>query len=139
MFESCNRITLLCESDFKTLNESSCELDPQGTLLRERQVKLEHAIILEDHLYPVYLVRVGAVVSLKDLGTGSISRFRIANSIGKSNGSDQALSDISVTSALGATLLGMRVGEDIKWTLPLGHRRYLRICRLTAHESSKIN
>lgn len=94
---------------------------------------------MEDHLYPVYLIRVGAVVSLKDLGTGSISRFRITNGIGRNKGSDLASSDIPVTSALGTALLGMRVGEDLKWTLPLGHVRYLRISSLTAPESSKIN
>ena len=138
MFESCNRITLICESDFKTLNESSSEFNPQDNLPNERQEKLEHAIILDDHLYPVYLVRTGTVVSLKDLGTGSISRFRITSGIDKSNGSDQ-VSDISASSALGATLLGMRVGEDLKWTLPLGHIRYLRICRLTEPESSIVN
>lgn len=137
MFESSHHITLLCESDFKILNALDWKIDPRDRLFRERQAKLKHAIVLEDHLYPVYLVRTGAVVSLKDLGTGSISRFRLTGGSVVPNDFANASSDIPATSALGATLLGMQVGEDIMWTLPLGHIRYLRICRLTAPENFK--
>lgn len=128
MFESSSRITLLCKSDYTKLTN----LRPGNKDVRrgEAYPKLDTAKVIEDHLFPNDIARIGTVVSLKDLGTGSITRLLLSDRAEKHRNTEEKVQMVSVASSLGVALLGTRIGEHIKWTLPNGHTRYLRVFEL---------
>jgi len=134
MFESCNRITLLCRSDYKKLTKLGPASDAKSIRYGEGHPKLDTATVVEDHLFPDGITRIGTVVSLKDLGTGSITRLMLSDS-GDKHRETAELRIVSVTSSLGIALLGARIGEHIKWTLPNGHTRYLRVSELATQSA----
>lgn len=130
MFESSNRITLLCKSDYEKLTKLNVESHGKG------HPKLPTAVVVDDNMLPEDMARIGAKVSLKDLGTGSIAKFLLCTNTGKHRENETGVRALSVTSSLGAALLGTRMGEHIKWTLPNGHTRYLRISELAMHSAT---
>lgn len=130
MFESSNRITLLCKSDYEKLTNLNDKHHGKG------HAKLSTAVVVDDHMFPEDMARIGAKVSLKDLGTGSIAKFLLCANTGKHRENETGLRAVSVTSPLGVALLGTRMGEHIKWTLPNGHTRYLRIAELAMHSAA---
>lgn len=99
-------------------------------------LRIPPAVVVDDHMFPEDMVRIGTKVSLKDLGTGSVARFLLCINTGKHRENDGEMRAVSVTSPLGVALLGTRTGEHIKWTLPNGHTRYLRISELARHATA---
>jgi transcription elongation GreA/GreB family factor len=87
--------------------------------------------VVDDHMLPNDMAKIGSLISLKDLGTGSVARFILSDKCNHQQSDRSELRLVSVTSSLGIALLGARVGEQIKWTLPNGHTRYLRISELS--------
>lgn len=132
MFESSNRITLLCKSDYAKLTQINAQPTDHAARYGKGHPKLDTALVVDDHQFPDDIARIGSLVSLKDLGTGSIARFVLSEKGGDSHDDDEKIRPLSITSALGVALLGSRMGEHIKWTLPNGHTRYLRISELTS-------
>lgn len=131
MFESSNRITLLCKSDYAKLTQINARLANQEARYGKGHPKLDTALVVDDHQFPDDIARIGSLVSLKDLGTGSIARFVLSEKVDDAAlDDDKKIRPLSITSALGVALLGSRMGEHIKWTLPNGHTRYLRISEL---------
>lgn len=126
MFESSNRVILLCKSDYEKLTK----LVDKGH--GKSHPKLSTAVVVDDHMLPEDMARIGAKVSLKDLGTGSVAKFLLCANTGKRRESDDGVRPVSIASSLGIALLGTRMGEHIKWTLPNGHTRYLRISEVAA-------
>jgi regulator of nucleoside diphosphate kinase len=132
MFESSNRITLLCKTDYARLTNSIAQLSDNQKRQSKGHPKLDTALVVDDHMLPDDMARIGSVVCLKDLGTGSIARFVLSENEAANVESDDKIRTLSVTSSLGIALLGARLGEHIKWTLPNGHTRYLRISELSS-------
>ncbi len=132
MFESSNRITLLCKTDYARLTNSIAQLSDKEKRQSKGHPKLDKALVVDDHMLPDDMARIGSVVSLKDLGTGSVARFLLSETEATSADGDEKIRTLSVTSALGIALLGTRMGEHIKWTLPNGHTRYLRVSELSS-------
>jgi Transcription elongation factor len=132
MFESSNRITLLCKTDYARLTNSIAQVSDKEKRQSKGHPKLDTALVVDDHMLPDDMARIGSIVSLKDLGTGSIARFLLSEMEATPAESDEKIRTVSVTSSLGIALLGARMGEHIKWTLPNGHTRYLRISELSA-------
>jgi regulator of nucleoside diphosphate kinase len=133
MFESSNTITLLCKSDYERLTKLSGKLNERETHYGKGHPKLAAAVVVDDHMFPDDRVRIGIRISLKDLGTGSVAKFLLCDNTDKHRDSEDGLRAVSVTSPLGAALLGTGLGEHIKWTLPNGHTRYLRVFELAEH------
>lgn len=131
MFESSNRITLLCKSDYAKLTKLKTKAAGKEMRYGKGHPKLDAAVVVDDHMFPDDMARIGTQVSLKDLGTGSIAKFLLSDSAEKDQEDDEGLRVVSVTSSLGIALLGTRMGEHIKWTLPNGHTRYLRLSELS--------
>lgn len=132
MFESSNRITLLCKTDYARLTTLHAQLNSKEMNYGKGHPKLATALVVDDHLLPEDMARLGSIVSLKDLGTGSVARFLLCEKAERGHNEEEKVRVLSVTSPLGIALLGTRVGEHIKWTLPNGHTRYLRISELAA-------
>ncbi|MBC6904550.1 hypothetical protein DWB84_03605 [Saccharophagus sp. K07] len=131
MFESSTRITLLCKTDYKKLTRVRSQLNGNAQGYGKAYPKLDTAKVIDDHLFPDDIARIGAIVSLKDMGTGSVTRLLLSDNPKKQPTGDDKLQVVSVTSSLGIALLGSRIGDHIKWTLPNGHVRYLRVFELT--------
>lgn len=132
MFESSNRITLLCKSDFAKLTKLKSQIKCKSTRYGKGHPKLDTAVVVDDQAFPPNMARIGTRVSLKDLGTGSIAKFILSEKAGKQQNNESGVREVAITSSLGIALLGTRMGEHIKWTLPNGHTRYLRISELAA-------
>lgn len=131
MFESNNRVTLLCRSDFEIVNQLNAKLFSKKKSFDKVLTKFRSAKVVEDHLCPEDIVRVGARITLKDLGTATIVRMVLTDGKDRQDSNGDEIAKVSVRSSLGIAVLGMRKGDDIKWTLPNGHVRYLRIAELT--------
>ena len=131
MFESNNRVTLLCRSDFEIVNQLSAKLFSKKKTFDNLLTKFRAAKVVEDHLCPEDLVRVGTGITLKDLGTATVVKMVLTDGKARQDSNDDEIAKVSVRSSLGIAVLGMRKGDDIKWTLPNGHVRYLRIAELT--------
>jgi regulator of nucleoside diphosphate kinase len=136
MFESSNRITLLCKSDYARLSKLKAQADRKEAGYGKGHPKLDTALVVDDHMLPDDMARIGSVVSLKDLGTGSIARFVLREHSATPQEEDEKVRPLAITSALGIALIGTRRGEHIKWTLPNGHTRYLRVSELTSQPTA---
>lgn len=134
MFESNSRAILLCKSDYKFLCGLNDKSQSRQTTPQDGFNKLRSATVVEDKLYPRDVVRIGSTVGLKDLGSGSVAKFVLTDSTTKSAASGAVT--VPVGSSLGLAMLGMRRGEEIKWTLPTGHTRYLRISEVSVVPST---
>lgn len=128
MFESSSRVALVRRSDYALLIALDCKAGHESG--EKNMGKIANMKILDDHLFPADAVRIGAVISLKDLGTGSVAKLLLTKSVDRHKRTYEKCMAVSVGSRLGVALLGMRLGDDIKWTLPSGHIRYLRIADL---------
>lgn len=129
MFEASSQLTLLRRSDYATLNLAVNNLSPQYE--QQKNAKLKNAKVLEDNLFPDNVVRIGTTITLKDLGSGSKTCLMLVNSSEKRPDQNQRPIRVPVTSMLGVVLLGMRLGDHVRWTLPNGHYRSLRISNLS--------
>lgn len=113
MFEPVDRVTILCKSDYKILSKLgykrySKEDQSDGEFAKLRAVK-----ILDDHLCPRNLVKIGTIIGLKDLDTGTMATLVLTDGADRSTGTTR-FTAVSVQSSLGMAFLGMRKGENIK-------------------------
>lgn len=123
MFRPIDRATVLCRSDYDYIKNHSSK-----SSLNERwRTKLVNSTVVSDDLYSNNLVRIGSIVDLKDLGTGSITTFVLTINPIDPKLSTSSRHPVSIYSSLGFTLLGMRLGGEINWILPMSGIRPLRV------------
>lgn len=123
MFQPIGRATVLCRSDYDHIKKHL----PRTTVNERWRTKLAHSTIVSDDLYSYHLIRIGSFVELKDLGTGSITTLVLTAKPSDPKLITSSRHPVSIYSPLGFTLIGMRLGDEINWTLPLGETRPLKI------------
>ena len=95
--------------------------------LRSEDQALEHALdeatVVPSRTIPRDVVTMRSRVLLKDLRTSH--RYRLTLSY--PDEAEPAAGLVSVASPVGASLLGLRVGADARWTLPGGEQGAARL------------
>jgi regulator of nucleoside diphosphate kinase len=89
--------------------------------------ELEHAVVVESTQIPPDVVTMNSRVRFEDLDTGE--RVEIMLAYPKDADVDQG--KVSVLAPVGSALLGLSVGQAIRWPLPGGTSRHLRVVSVT--------
>jgi len=111
------------------------DLDRIESLIRRSDVReaellsdeLYDATVLPDHLVPADVVVMNSQVTFIDLDTDATSRVRLVYPADSGSTKDC----VSILAPVGAALIGLRVGEEIEWPLPMGGRRRLKVLALS--------
>jgi len=121
--------TARAHGDISENAEYDAAKDAQGMnekKIAELQEKLSGARIIDDENMPKDQVLIGATVSLKDMETGEDLTYMLVSELE----SDYAQAKISITSPVGAALMGHKVGEVIDIKVPAGTLKY-KIVKIT--------
>lgn len=101
--------------------------DQQPRLADALEDEIENAEIVEPHNMPSNVVTMNSEAVVRDLATDVVERIRVvfpgASAPGKGS--------ISVLAPLGLALLGTRTGDEVKWDVPGGSHRRLRVESVT--------
>ena len=103
-----------------TRNLAGATRPSDGDLLEEA---LDTATLVESTTIPGDVVTMHSTVVLRDLETSR--RYRLT--LCYPDEAEPAAGRVSVLAPIGASLLGLRVGADAKWTLPGGGRAAARL------------
>ncbi len=88
--------------------------------IRDLQARLAGAQVIDENSVPKDMVFVGAVVRLRDEGSGSEVTYRIVATLSEEEGAHRELTG---SSPMGEALMKARVGDTVKVHLPRGERR----------------
>lgn len=108
--------------------------DKTNSSLRKLQAELDRAFILDPADVPLNAVTLNSTVEFEDLGTGEVEEYTITFP----EKADIDRKKISILAPIGTALIGCRVGDIVKWSMPGGIRQ-LRVCRVTQPEGSKAS
>ncbi|HJQ83121.1 MAG TPA: nucleoside diphosphate kinase regulator [Candidatus Binatia bacterium] len=93
----------------------------------ELEEELGHAKVVESAQIPPDVVTMNSRVRFEDLDTGD--QLEVTLAYPKDADVDQG--KISVLAPVGSALLGLSVGQSIRWPLPGGKSRHLRVVSVT--------
>ncbi len=92
--------------------------------IRELEVRLASVQVIEHGDMPKDMVFLGAIVRIKDEGTGKVETYKIVSSLSDGDTDDDAAHrEVTSTSPIGESLMKTRVGETVRVNLPRGERR----------------
>lgn len=94
--------------------------------LRELQAELDRAQILSSDEVPGDVVTMDSTIVLRDLDTYETETYTLVYPERANIEEDR----LSVLAPVGTAVLGYRVGDEVRWRVPEGHRR-LRIEQVT--------
>lgn len=106
------------------LLESCSERDRDAA--DELEVELTRATSIEASSVPPDVVTMNSRIEYEDVASGSLREVSLVYP----RDADSATGRISILSAIGTALLGLRVGQSIRWRLPNGQERELRVRRV---------
>jgi len=93
--------------------------------VRELELELERALVLEESQVPPDVITMRTQVQVLDLTSGERREFSLVSP----SAADVTARRISVLAPLGTALLGYREGDEVEWMMPGGPRR-LRVERV---------
>ncbi len=91
--------------------------------IRELEVRIATVQVIQQDEMPKDMVFLGALVRIKDEGTGKVEVYKIVSSLAESDESDTSHREVTSTSPIGESLMKTRVGETVRVNLPRGERR----------------
>ncbi len=94
---------------------------------RALRAELHNAQVVEPSEIPPDVVTMNSDVQFEDVDTGDRLQARLVYPAE----ADVERGRISVLAPVGAALLGLAVGGDIRWPLPAGGARHLRVVAVT--------
>lgn len=115
-------------TDHEKLTRILARLPPRLQVLTSGlEEELDRAEIVPDASMPKDVVTMLSDVVYEDLDTGKVARIRLAYP----SDADLENGRLSVLAPVGSALLGLKVGQTIRWPLPNGRTGRLRVSRLT--------
>ncbi|MDP9150838.1 MAG: transcription elongation factor GreA [Myxococcota bacterium] len=109
--------------DLKENAEYHAARDKQSFIegrIKELDDKLSRAEVIDPSKLAGDRVAFGAIIKLANVDTGEEATYRILGA----DEADLAKGSISVTSPLARSLIGKRVGDEVKMRMPGGERTY---------------
>jgi len=110
-----DRHIIVSELDFARLTRLLEQHDPATEALES---ELERAVIVRPSAVPDNVVTMNSEVEYEDTETGTRRVVRVVYP----RDADASRGWISVLAPVGSALLGLRVGQSIRWPLPSGPR-----------------
>jgi len=106
-------------------------LRPSAALQRE----LDRAVVVPSEAVPADVVTMNSTVSFSD----EASEVRRVATIVFPSDADASAGRVSVLSPIGTALLGLSVGQAIRWDFPDGSRRRLRVDELIHQPERRLS
>jgi regulator of nucleoside diphosphate kinase len=88
--------------------------------LDDLRLELAEARVVPRHKVPRNVVTMNSTVTLRDLETGERETYTLVYP----DRADIANNRLSVLAPVGTAILGQRVGDELKWPVPAGWRRF---------------
>lgn len=82
--------------------------------------ELKRAVVVPSDAFPLHAIRIGSKVSILDLEANKIVEFTLVMPAH----ADMQMNKVSILTPMGAALIGFRKGEEVKWQLPGGLKRF---------------
>lgn len=117
------RITLTAEDHErlqKLLDSNLARLVVDTARIDELQAELDRAQIAPERDVPGDVVIMNSTVTLRDLETHEVETYTLVYP----DRADIANNKLSVLAPIGTAILGYRVGDEVRWRVPMGWRRF---------------
>jgi regulator of nucleoside diphosphate kinase len=112
---------ILTKADYEKLSSLLMSAKPEIAELLEEE--LGRASIVSDGELPRDVVSMNSKVSFKDLDTGK----ELVVTLVYPHDADIDENKISILAPIGAALIGLRVGQVIRWPVPSGKEKRLQV------------
>lgn len=112
---------ILTKADYEKLSSLLVNAKPEIAELLEEE--LGRASIVSDGELPRDVVSMNSKVSFKDLDTGK----ELVVTLVYPHDADIDENKISILAPIGAALIGLRVGQVIRWPVPSGKEKRLQV------------
>lgn len=110
---------IITEEDYQQLKgyiNHDAGNDEEMTLSAE----LKRAVILSKDAFPSHAIRLNSKVSVQDLDTDRVIEFTLVMPAH----ADMHKNKVSILTPMGAALIGFRKGEEVRWKVPAGFKRF---------------
>lgn len=116
---------ILSQEDYQKISQLIYKNDSDVAALLEEE--LSRADIVDQAVLPADVVAMHSEVSFLDVETGRESTFTLVYP------SEASLAEgrISILASLGAALIGLKVGQTIRWALPGGAEKEFKVVKVT--------
>jgi regulator of nucleoside diphosphate kinase len=117
------RITLTAEDHErlqKLLDSNLARLVVDTARIDELQAELDRAQIAPERDVPGDVVIMNSTITLRDLETHEVETYTLVYP----DRADIANHKLSVLAPIGTAILGYRVGDEVRWRVPMGWRRF---------------
>jgi len=95
------------------------------------ELELDRASIVEDDVFPNDVVAMESVVRYLTLESNKESEVRLVYP----GAPTSSINQVSVLAPVGAALIGLRVGQSLKWPTPQGEMREIRVLSVRPAET----
>lgn len=82
--------------------------------------ELSRAVIVKKDAFPAHGIKINSKVSVLDLDTEKVMEFTLV----MPEHADMKQQKISITTPIGAALIGFRKGEEVVWKVPAGLKTF---------------
>lgn len=82
--------------------------------------ELKRAVIVNKDAFPLHAIKLNSRVSILDQDTQRVHEFTLV----MPEHADIRQNKVSVITPMGAALIGFRKGEEVKWKVPAGLKRF---------------
>lgn len=115
---------IVSEKDYQRLNYILSGLD--ALEVEDLEIELERAKIVADTDIPSDVVTMNSVVEYRDLTTGKCNTVRLVYP------DNTSIEDkrVSILSALGSALIGLREQQELNWRFPNGETHRLKVIKV---------
>lgn len=96
------------------------------------QTELDRATLVKGHDFPTDVVSMHSTIVYQDLETNQVKTVTLVFP----HEADISKNQISILAPIGAALIGLRVGQSIKWPLRLGLEKVIKVIKVTSKSLS---
>lgn len=112
---------ILKQTDFQKISELLSAVSEEASGFLEEE--LERATLVEDTELPTDAVAMNSVVQFEDIENGKTSQVTLVYP----HDANIDENKISILTPVGSALIGLRTGQMIRWPLPNGKNKQLRV------------
>lgn len=110
---------VITEEDYQLLKAYISDDIPQENEMT-LSGELKRAVVVTKDAFPKHTIRINSKVSVLDLDTNRVIEFTIVMPAH----ADMRDNKISILTPMAAAMIGFRKGEEVKWKVPAGLKRF---------------
>lgn len=127
-----NQELIISETDYERI--SSLLRTAPDEIQELLQTELDRATVVPDDKLPEGVVSMNSTVTFLDLSTNKTNKVTLVYP----HEANIAENKISILAPIGAALIGLRVGQTMKWPLPGGKEKELKVVEVN-REKEKVS